>query len=175
MRQVFVCLVNLPYYKSVIYKYRKSPSELVIVLKILLKNMLTLVRINYKQWYDWAIIALLVILFCLLPSVSSNELMQGTMSGKMFFFLYVILIGGILIVLKFITKSSICVSFSYMDGILFLWIAYILINGWFQHIPLSNRLLELGGLVVLYILLRQIEPSIFGIILIAMVLGCIIQ
>lgn len=137
--------------------------------------MLTLRKTNNKQWYDWAIIALLVILFCLLPSVSSNELIQGTMSGKMFFFLYVILIGGILIALKFITKSSFCVSFSYIDGILFLWIAYILINGWFQHIPLSNRLLELSGLVVLYILLRQIEPSKFGIILIAMVLGCIIQ
>lgn len=137
--------------------------------------MLILRKTNNKQWYDWAIIALLVILFGLLPSVCSNELMQGTMSGKMFFFLYVILIGGILIALKFITKSSFCVSFSYIDGILFLWIAYILINAWFQHIPLSNRLLELSGLVVLYILLRQIEPSRFGIILIAMVLGCIIQ
>lgn len=137
--------------------------------------MLELRKTNYEHWYDWAIIALSALLFCLLPSVRSNELMQGTMSGKMFFFLYVVLIGSIIVALKFITKPSINVSFNYIDGMLFLWISFIFMNGWFQHIHLSNRLLEFVGLILLYILLRQIEPLKFGIILFAVVLGSIIQ
>lgn len=42
------------------------------------KNRLAHRRTNITQWYDVVQISLLVILFILLPSVNSNELMQGT-------------------------------------------------------------------------------------------------
>lgn len=140
-----------------------------------LRSTLTYGRIHLTHWYDIAQMALLVIVIGLLPSVSSTELMQGTTSGKMFFFLYVILVYAILYSLKFITKLPSSISFSYMDGLLLVWTAYIFINGWFHHIHISDRLLEFGGLMLLYIFLRQIGSSKYGIVLVAMVLGGSVQ
>lgn len=132
-------------------------------------------RTNYSQWYDTIIIGWVVILFALLPSISSSELMQGTMSGKLFFFMYMLLIGYLFISLKYIFRSPLSVSFSYVDGVLFMWVIYIFINGWYHHIPVTNRLLEFGGLILLYVLLRQIKPHKYGIVLMAMILGGTIQ
>lgn len=140
-----------------------------------MRNMSIHDKTNFTQWYDHALILLLAILLVLLPSINSNELMQGTMSGKMFFFLYAVLACGLLFSLKFIVGTSNYMAFSAVDGALLLWIAYILVNGWFQHIPMSNRFLELQGLILLYILLRQIKPSRYGILLLAIVFGATIQ
>lgn len=143
-------------------------------MKTTLKNT-TYGRSGITQWYDIAQIVLLSILIGLLPSVSSTELVQGTTSGKMFFFLYIICICGILFSLKFITKLPSSISFSYIDGVLLIWTAYILINGWFHHIHISDRLLEFGGLILLYVSLRQIEQTKYSIILTAMIFGGIVQ
>lgn len=140
-----------------------------------MRNMAIHDKTNFTQWYDHALILLLAILFVLLPSINSNELMQGTMSGKMFFFLYAVLVCGLLSSLKFIVKTYDSMAFSVVDGALLLWIGYILINGWSQQIPMSNRFLELLGLILLYILLRQIKPSRYGILLLAIVFGATIQ
>jgi len=69
------------------------------------------------------------------------------MSGKLFFFMYMLLIGCLFISLKFIFHLPPSVSFSHVDEILFVWVAYISINGWYHHIPLTNRFLEFGGLI----------------------------
>lgn len=141
-----------------------------------MKNMLILrKRVNFCQWYDTILIGWVVILFALLPSISSSELMQGTMSGKLFFFMYMLLVGYLFISWKFIFRLPSSVSFSHVDGILFMWVIYIFINGWYHHIPVTNRLLEFGGLILLYVLLRQIKPSQYSIVLIAMILGGTIQ
>lgn len=132
-------------------------------------------RVNFCQWYDTILIGWVVILFALLPSISSSELMQGTMSGKLFFFMYMLLVGYLFISWKFIFRLPSSVSFSHVDGILFMWVIYIFINGWYHHIPVTNRLLEFGGLILLYVLLRQIKPSQYSIVLIAMILGGTIQ
>lgn len=132
-------------------------------------------RANFSQWYDTILIGWVVILFALLPSISSSELMQGTMSGKLFFFMYMLVIGYLFISLKFIFRLPSLMSFSNVDGILFIWVIYIFINGWYHHIPVTNRLLEFGGLILLYVLLRQIKPSQYSVVLIAMILGGIIQ
>jgi len=121
------------------------------------------------------IIALVAMLLFALPSVQTNELMQGTVSGKMFVFLYAMLIIGALFMLKFMNKPQDRISFSKIDGLLFVWATYILLNGWLQQMPVSNRLLEFAGLIVLYIALRQIEPTKYGILLIAMMFGGVIQ
>lgn len=132
-------------------------------------------RINSNQWYDIILIEWSVILFVLLPSISSSELMQGTMTGKLFFFMCMLLIGYLFISLKFIFRLPPSVSFNHVDGLLFTWVTYIFINGWYHHIPVTNRLLEFRGLILLYILLRQIKPSKYSIVLMAMILGGTIQ
>ncbi len=116
-----------------------------------------------------------VILFVLLPSISSSELIQGTMSAKIFFFVYMLLVGYLFVSLKFMVCLPPSVSFSHMDGILLIWVIYIFINGWYHHIPVTNRLLEFWGLILLYIFLRQIKSSQYSIILMAMILGGTIQ
>lgn len=132
-------------------------------------------RVNSNQWYDAILIEWAVILFALLPSISLSELMQGTMSGKLFFFMYMLLIGCLFISLKCIFHLPSSVSFSHVDKILFIWVVYIFINGWYHHIPITNRLLEFGGLILLYVLLRQIKSSKYGILLMAMIVGGTIQ
>jgi len=56
-----------------------------------------------------------------------------------------------------------------------IWAIYILLNGFIQQMPVSCRLLEYLGLIVFYIILRQIEPSKYGILLMAMLIGGITQ
>ena len=124
---------------------------------------------------DQLMIVLVVILLIVLPSVYTNELMQGAVSGKMFFFLYAILISGILLAVKIAFKTYSCMHFSIIDVLLLVWFVYILINGFIKQMPVSGRLLELFGLVVFYIVLRRIKPSNYGILLMAMLIGGIIQ
>lgn len=137
--------------------------------------MLILKRTKFTRWYDMVQIALLIMLFVLLPSIGSNELMQGTVSGKMFFFLYTVLVGCILYFVQFIIKLPSSISFSYLDGVILLWVVYILCNGWIHGIQVSDRFLEFGGLILFYLFLRQLELSRYGLVLAAIILGGIIQ
>ncbi len=140
-----------------------------------MKNISINKRINIGQWHEIVQFVLLIILFSLLPSIVSNELMQGTVSGKMFFFLYTILGGCILYFVKFIIKFPFSISLTYIDGAMLLWVVYILCNGWFHSIQVSDRLLEFGGLIFLYLFLRQLKLSKYRIVFAAIILGGIIQ
>lgn len=140
-----------------------------------LKNMLTHRGVNIAKWFDIAQTALLVMLFVLLPSIGSNELMHGTVSGKMFFFLYTIFIVCVLFFIKFILKFPLLFSFIDLDKVVFLWVIYILCNGLLHGIQVSDRLLEFGGLILLYLFLRHLEISKFETVLAAIILGGIIQ
>jgi O-antigen ligase len=118
---------------------------------------------------------LFAVLMILLPSIRTDELIHGTVSGKMFFFLYAMLFCGVLLILKTIFKSHIYIRFSILDGLLLIWAVYIISNGFFKQMPVSGRLLEFSGLTVFYIVLRNVEPSKYGILLIATVVGGAIQ
>lgn len=129
-------------------------------------------RKTYTQLIDHVTCILLIALLAFLPSV---DLMQGTVSGKYIYFLCAICILMVLYFLRCIAKSPTNILFSYIDGLLFLWIGYILVNSWLKHIPLSNRFIEFLGLIFLYVFLRQIKPEKYSIILKAMVFGVTIQ
>jgi len=120
-------------------------------------------------------IKLIVLLLIILPSVYSNELMFGTISGKMFVFLYVVLVIAILGLIKAVVQPVRNLRFCKIDFLLLIWVVYVLLNGWFQQMPMSGRLFELLGLVVFYILLRQVEPARYGLLLLAMAIGGVVQ
>lgn len=101
--------------------------------------------------------------------------MHGTVSSKMFLFLFGMLIASGLLLLKNIVKFSFHVCLSIIDGLLLLWVVYVLLNGTIQQMSVSNRLLELFGLILFYIILRQVKPSHFGILLMAMIIGSTVQ
>jgi len=124
---------------------------------------------------DQLIILTVATLLIVLPSVFSTEMMQGTVCGKMFFFLYTMLIGIGLVVIKIVVKSTVCFRFSIIDVFSLIWVFYILWNGFFHQMPFSHRFYELLGLIVFYILVRQVDPSKQWILLTAMLLGGAIQ
>lgn len=128
-----------------------------------------------KQTVVHLLTVLIVALIILLPSIVMNSPIEGTTNGKMFFFLFLILIGTFFLCFKIIISPTINIHFSNIDFILFIWISYILFNAEFHHVPISGRLLELYGLIALYIILRQFEPSRFRILLGAMIIGATIQ
>lgn len=130
---------------------------------------------NFVQGCNFVCIAQLILLFILVPSFTSNELMQGTISGKMFFFIYIISIATIFFFLKYVVNTSVYVSFSYVDGVLILWIVYILVNSLLHNTPLSYRFFELLGLIFFYLLLRQVDLPKYGIFVMAIIIGAIIQ
>jgi O-antigen ligase len=117
----------------------------------------------------------MALLFILLPSVYMDDLMQGAVSGKMFFFLYAILIAGVLLLLKLTANFLSCIRLSKVDILLSVWIIYILLNGLFQQMPISGRLLEFSGLIILYITLRQTEQPQYTILLLSIAIGAFVQ
>lgn len=137
--------------------------------------MLQYRSLKFEQWFNIVFTVILGILFIFLPSISSNELIQGTMSGKMFFFLYLILAAGIILSLKNIVKFPVCISYNCVDISLSLLVIYMIINNYLKNIPVTNRVLEFFGLILLYILLRHIKYSRYFIILAAVVIGAVIQ
>ena len=132
-------------------------------------------KVLHIQYSQWAVVFTVVLMFILLPSVHTKELAQGTISGKTFFFAYTVLIAGILSFLCVMINFPSHIRLSKLDGILAIWTVYILLNTVFKHVPVSIRLLEFYGLVVLYLVLRQIESSKIVLLLAATVIGGIIQ
>ena len=132
-------------------------------------------EMKFIRLIDQLIILLLITVLALLPSIHTNNLMHGTVSGKMFFFLYALLIAVGLLTVKTVIKSPVSIRLSKIDGLLLIWIAFVLLNGLFQKMPVTVRLLEFLGLIVFFILIRQIKPSKYGLLLIAMMIGGVVQ
>jgi O-antigen ligase len=128
-----------------------------------------------KQCSQWIIVCMTILTFILLPSVNSGDLVQGAISGKMFFFVYTMFGVVVLLFLNAMINLPAHIRFGKLDAILAVWTVYILLNGIFKQAPVSIRLLELCGLTVLYVALRQINPSKIVWLLTAIVIGSVIQ
>jgi O-antigen ligase len=129
-------------------------------------------QIKYGQWL---ILFMVMLMFIILPSVSTEGPVQGTVSGKMFFFTYMILAVGALSFLYTVIHISPHIRFGNLDAVLAIWAVFVLLNVIVKHVPVSVRLLEFCGLTVLYVVLRQIESSKVVQLLTAIVVGGIIQ
>ena len=124
---------------------------------------------------------LLVLCICLLliilPSVNMPELYNSTQTGKFIFFAYAMIGISFLFVVQLLIKKEIKVSLSVIDILLFVLLAYIIINRYFiQDIySFSLRFYELIGLAVLYVVLRSIPRKYYIFFLLAVITGGIIQ
>ena len=117
--------------------------------------------------------SLLSLILFLLPSF--NFLGWEKEYGKSIFFLFAIALFSILwpfLYLRpfpkkfFISKVDICIA---------AWTLYISGNIFFTHSPLAVRTFELGGLLLLYMHLRSIDVSWYGIILFAIIAASAVQ
>src|SRR5690606_37096003 len=121
--------------------------------------------------------AVLIILFAGLSSVVSPELMQGTQTGKFFVFTYLLSAASILFLIhKLFIAPSFTLKVTPIDLTLGLLFIYITINRFMlqEAWGLSLRYYELLGLGALYIILRQVDRSIYVWLFIAVIIsGCI--
>jgi O-antigen polymerase len=116
------------------------------------------------------------LILLILPSVSMDSLMNGTQSGKTILFIRLSIGTGSILVLRLILfPNPRLVKISIPDVILFTWIFYAALNGWVKEIPVSLRLVEFYGLILLYVALRQTGQSYFSLLFPALILGGGIQ
>lgn len=125
----------------------------------------------------YGVYAVLLILFVGLSSVVSPELMQATQTGKFFAFAYLLCAASVLFLIhKLFVAPSFTFKFTPIDLTLGLLFIYITINRFMlqEAWGLSLRYYELLGLGALYIILRQVDRSIYVWLFIAVIIsGCI--
>jgi O-antigen ligase len=123
-----------------------------------------------------ALLLSIAALFVLLPLVNADSLMNCTQSGKTFVFLLGIGVVSVLSVIRFWfgleNKRS---NLSTIDFLFFTFIVYVLFrNEWVELIH-SLLFLELLGLALLYIIIRQQSNQSYLWILMALITGGLIQ
>jgi tetratricopeptide (TPR) repeat protein len=138
------------------------------MVKYLNKKRLTVIILS-------VLLLMIIILVVLLPSFIDNELMFETQSGKTWLFLWIVIGMSILWLFKLIVKFPKRLYFCQIDLLLFIWTAYVLSNIFVRSLPISNRLIELCGTIMCYIILRQIQLKLYPLIMVAIVVGGIMQ
>ncbi|MEL7587108.1 MAG: O-antigen ligase family protein [Prolixibacteraceae bacterium] len=112
----------------------------------------------------------------ILPSVSMDQLMNGTQSGKTILFLHLMIgTGGILGLRLILSPASRSIRIGLVDLTLLLWIVYLILNSFVKHVPVSLRLMEFCGLILFYIALRQTDRSYYALQFLFLMLGGGIQ
>ncbi len=115
------------------------------------------------------------IVYTLIPSVNTESLMNGTQSGKTFVFLCLIIVLCLVLLLRGLFLKRIYLRISIPDVLLFTWCLFVVINS-LRYPPLSSlRFFEFWGLIVLYMIIRQIPGEYFIWLYAALVTGGGIQ
>lgn len=97
------------------------------------------------------------VIYLFLSSISTDSLIDGTQSGKSFFFLVLMMMIAVVTLLRILTNRAKCLKVRLLDWLLILWALYVIGNGFLQESPTSLRLLEFYGLIVLYIALNALN------------------
>ena len=115
------------------------------------------------------------VLFCLLPLVVLPELKDPTQSGKFLVFSFCIVALTVLYCLGLFTKKTLTLNLS--DVFLMVLITYLVLNRYILHdtAGFSVRYMELLGLAMVYIFLRQCNTRSFFLLFIAIMVAGSIQ
>jgi O-antigen ligase len=112
----------------------------------------------------------------LIPSISTDSLINGTQSGKTFLFLLGIGAISILAVIRFcLDLENENKNLSPIDLLFFILIMYLLFQNNWVELSHSLLFLELIGLTILYIIIRHKTTQIYFWIFIALIIGGLIQ
>jgi O-antigen polymerase len=126
--------------------------------------------------FSFALILSIAVLFAILPSVNADTLMNGTQSGKSFFFIWGVGLISVLAIIKFwIRPLKIADNIGIIDFLLLLFVLYVIATNSKAELFHSLLFLELIGLAILYIILRQQDKKVFVWIFIAIIVGGLIQ
>jgi hypothetical protein len=113
----------------------------------------------------------------MLAQWNNQNYILPTITSKLIFFLYGILLLFGFYTLRFVLSKTITFSFSKLDFALLLLLVYISLNRYFiqSHFGISIRYLELLGLGFLYVVLRTVSLKNYPWLLLAIVISGIIQ
>jgi len=125
---------------------------------------------------SFLMILLIVILCAVLSSISLDSLMNGTQSGKSFVFIWGVGLISVLAIIKlWMRPLQISVNIGIIDFLLSIFVLYIIATNSKVELFHSLLFLELIGLAILYIILRQQDKQVFVWIFIAIIVGGLIQ
>jgi O-antigen polymerase len=118
-----------------------------------------------------------VILILVLPQLNIQEYVLPTITSKMIYFLYGIMILCAVYTFIIVFSKEILFSFFKIDIALFVLLLYITLNRYFiqSHYGFSIRYIELLGLSFFYVVLRTISLKNYPWLLLAVVVSGIIQ
>lgn len=120
---------------------------------------------------------LLSVLLCAgVASVSSESQMNGTQSGKSIVFIWGMELISLLAIIRFwLSSSKLNINVNIIDLLLLTFILFLLFRNNFSEITHSLLFLEVIGLVLFYVILRQQNDQVYLWILLAVVAGGLIQ
>ncbi len=124
----------------------------------------------------WTILVL-VELFIMLPQLNNQSYILSTVTSKLIFFLYGILVLLGIYTLNLVFSKKINFSYTELDSGLLVLLIYITLNRYFiqSYFGFSIRYIELLGLSFLYVVLRNIGLKSYPWLLLAIVISGIIQ
>jgi O-antigen polymerase len=121
------------------------------------------------------LILFLVLFYLSLSSVSMGSLMYPTQTGKTIYFLSAIMLLLSPVTMVILSGSHKKINISLLDGLLFVWFAYIITKSIIQKEPFPLNYAEFTGLAVLYMILRIIRKEHFLWLFLALIAGGILQ
>lgn len=134
-------------------------------------------NLKINIWTEALLACSVACLVLVLPSIVSDELMNGTQSGKFFFFTY--LLQGILILwsVGLLFKKELNSHFTIIDLLLALFVGWVSLNKYLLHDvhALSLRYFELVGLFILYIIVRSVDRKYYTLFLVAICIAGLVQ
>ena len=129
-------------------------------------------NLKINIWTETLLACSVACLVLILPSIVSDELMNGTQSGKFFFFTYSLL--GILILwsVGLLFKKELNFNFTIIDLLVVLFVGWVSLNKYLLHDvhALSLRYFELLGLFILYIIVRSVDRKLYTLFLVSICL-----
>ncbi len=134
-------------------------------------------NLKINIWTEALLACSVACLVLILPSIVSDELMNGTQSGKFFFFTYSLL--GILMLwsVGLLFKKELNFHFTIIDLLLALFVGWVSLNKFLLHDvhAFSLRYFELVGLFVLYIIVRSVDRKHYTLFLVAICIAGLVQ
>jgi hypothetical protein len=140
-------------------------------------NVKRIIKVNAVKNIPSAVLLIfLAVVFVLLPSVVHEPFMDATQTGKILFFLLVLLVILPAAAIVFISVTSPChFVFTRLDLIVSVWFVYLIADGIIRGTPWSLSLAEFAGLALFYVVLRLIPLKHFKWLFFAFITGGIIQ
>lgn len=149
------------------------------VVHLALRKLYLIFRENgFNKFFHLIFKLTIAILFLGIPSVTNTDFNQSTLVPKSFFFIYILLLATLFFFLFLLSKRSInIIRISKIDICIFLFVIYVLANRYLvqEDFGFSIRFIEFLGLLILYIMFRNLSLKFYYWLLLIVAISGIAQ